>query len=176
MAVSEDSPKKRGRPAGSGTTRSRPALMFHAWRVVREEIAYRGASGVLSACRAIIERHQLRTPDGRWTRERGITIADSQGTVLARLTDPETLRQWYVSAEKARSSSAEFGAWCSRWEMQAPARFASRAGALAAGFVLKSHVRSGRGGLVESNDECNAAAIKAREGAGAMPKPRRNRR
>ena len=159
------------RPRGPKATRSRPALQFAVWRLVREEIAYRGAVNVLQACHAIIERVgtiQIEIPD-----------VDSV-PIRKRIAHAPTLHQWYAAAEVERCrSGSELAALCARWEVRAKATWRDRAGAVAAAESLQE---SERAGLLQSlqlakeSDLAGAAADSARRAAGAMPTPRKNRR
>lgn len=86
---------KRGRPA----TRQNEAAMYAVWRMVREEMALRGARSVRQACKQIMERAgAVKFKDSS---KPGAPLFDD-------VHDANTLRQRYLAADKLRSDKARF--------------------------------------------------------------------
>lgn len=142
--------------------------MWYVWRMVREEIAYRGAPNVLQACAAIMKRREkLR-----------IQKADGQGIVG--IVDDVKLRQWFAAAEQARcEKDGDLAAWCAAWEAQTERRYPDHMASVAVGRFLLTAERSGivRTLTYRSLDaRLVKVADAARTKAGPMPRPRKNRR
>lgn len=162
-------PRSRGRPPGSGATRSDPAFMFACWRLVREEFAHRDARNVTAACAAILRR---------WPK---LNITAPDGALLGRITAAGTLRQWYAAAEKARAVDQGLAARCEAWEAQARARWPARAASIAAQQAAAEVERRSSGmqpqrDLAAMNRAAEAAAHRAVRHVGAMSSPKKHRR
>lgn len=154
-------PRRVGRPS----TRTRTALLWAVWRLVREEIAYRGAPNALQACASIIARAGVIRIDG-------LTTTNIAGA--------NTLHRWYRTAESARATSdAELSARCAAWEVAATARWPDRVATEAFWSSMQASERAGLL-LTQQWDTAQAramdAADRARARAAAMPRPRKNRR
>lgn len=163
---------RRGRPA----TRSRPALLFAAWRLVREEVAYRGAGSVAAACGAIILRI------GR------INVVSEDGELISVVMDADKLRQWYAQAELEREKDpgGDLARRCAVAHSAMQQAFSARTGSVARQVQARRNENAGllpRGwGALSLEEQAalevseNAADVQARTAAGSMPTPRRNRR
>jgi hypothetical protein len=155
---------------GPKLSRSRPALLFAVWRLIREEIAYRSSPPYVStACARVIARvGKIR-----------IDLGDGRG-ISKTIAHAPTLQQWYSRAEVERADrGSELSMRCDAWEREAKARFPARAGSKAAHASL---LRSEQAGLFATgshgiaDERAAAAADHAASAAGSLPSPRKNRR
>lgn len=142
--------------------------MWYVWRIVREEIAYRGAHNVLQACAAIMKRRKR------------LRIQQQDGQGIVDIVDDVKLRQWFAAAEQARcAEDGELAAWCAAWEVQTERRWPAHVASVAAGRALLTAERSGVDrtlSYAELNKRVTLAADAARSTAVTMPRPRKNRR
>lgn len=159
-ATSGDVARPRGRPS----TRNRRSLQWAVWRLVRAEVAHRGARSARDACAKIIRR---------------LRVIRVDGLVRVVIADDSTLHQWYRAAERARSTDPELAAWCSAWEAQTAERWAEHIGLQAASRSLAESDRAGLtavGCILDVSNRANTAAVQAHADPGHAPKPRKNRR
>lgn len=108
--MTDTTKSRRGRPKGSGKSRTSPALMLAVWKKVRHHAWFYRLS-IAAACEDIIARHAVKIRDER-------TDSEAYGRTINDIVEGEKLRKWFYDAEAYRKAHPEsaLAILCEQWE------------------------------------------------------------